>query len=111
MHMLRHLVRSDLHARVLVPKSILVSDAPIKATIGHYPIRCFGDKNGQCNLHYIDHKVAHLAHYREGCQQAVNKWCHLYLNSTVEDTAILRFKDELFSRVKQTLQDLKFFQD
>ena len=108
MHMLRHLVRSEIHAKTLLPKSFLRTAGPIKATIGHYPIRCFGNEETKCQLDYADVAMAHLAHYRDGCQKGVNEWCDAYTNSTVEDRAILKFKDKLVTRVKRTLRDLGF---
>ncbi len=76
MHMLRHLVRSELRAggdvspRHLVEKSVLRTSSPIKSVMAHYPSSCLG--RGRCKPLWVDRSLAHLAHYREGCQKSVN---------------------------------------
>ena len=108
MHMLRHLVRSKQHTRVMLPKTFLRTDSAIKLANCHFPFHCLGGNDSSCNVHYLDTELGHLAHYRDGCQDMVSKTCRSYLKDTVEDTAVLRFKDKLIARVQDALQDLQF---
>ncbi len=106
MHMLRHLVRSVRHTPMgSVPKSILKTDSYIRTTIGHYPAHCFGKKMKymRCPASFVNAEVAHMAHYREGCQTGVAKECESYTNETVVDAAVVRFKDRLVRNVERTL--------
>ncbi len=89
--MLRHLARSKKHA-FYVPKSIVrTTGGPVKSVGAHRPLRCFG--RGACKVKMVGPAFAHLAHYRDGCQLAVQKMnekCSDYLDRVVEDRAVLR---------------------
>lgn len=47
----------------------------------------------------------YLAHYRKTCQKGVRN-CAELVSETVEDTAVLRFKEEMVRRVGKTMGDL-----
>ncbi len=107
MHMLRHLVRSEKHTKAGVPKSIVKTGTSfIKTVMAHHPSSCLDGH--RCASHWVDPELAHMTHYREGCQLSQRKICHEYTDKTVEDLAILRFKDDLVERAEATLKSLNF---
>ncbi len=56
----------------------------------------------------MDVEVAHLAHYREGCQARFKDQCETFMRDTVEDLTILKYKGDLLQGVKKAMQDLGF---
>ena len=68
----------------------------------HIPLRCIGG----CQKVDIDPEIAHMAHYRDGCNRATRNTCGQYTKPVALDTAAFRFKEELIRRVgviKETL--------
>ena len=104
MHMLRHLVRSQKHTQHRVPKSIFKTHQYIKTVMAHHHSSCL--KGHKCPREYVDQNLAHMTHYRDGCQRAQAKQFDSYKNKTIEDFGILRFKEELLERVNKTLTDI-----
>ncbi len=107
MHMLRHLVRSQRHSRVQVPKSIYRTRGAAKTVIAHFHSSCLQGR--RCPQQFVSHWRAQMAHYREGCTPQLKKVCNSYKSRTAEDLSILRFKDELVERAGKTLEELDFF--
>ncbi len=107
-HMLLHLVRMSGHTGDDFMKSIVrVRDADVKTLGAHYPTSCAVPY--ECATLDADPELAHLAHYREGCQRGVSKaQCTTYASHTEEDSSIVRFKDELVARVEHTLGELSY---
>ncbi len=102
LHMTRHLLRSAVPTGGL-HKSITKTSAG-KTLYAHSPTSCLE----HCKSYRVNFdQEGYLAHYRKTCQGGVRD-CTKYTEQTVEDGTILRFKDALAARVKQTLRDLHF---
>ncbi len=87
----------------------------IKTTIGHRPSACLphqaaaaGSPGAECRQVWVSPAVAHLAHYRSGCQMRIEKTtlCREMLTKRTEDVAIWRFKEELIKRVANALANI-----
>ncbi len=101
MHMLRHVMRTDKRPHTLFKSIIKTGEG--KTMYSHYPTSCL---RGYCyNMAANPQTVGYMAHYRKTCQKAVPE-CANYLNQTVRDETLLRFKDRLVKRVSAALADL-----
>ncbi len=85
LHMLHHLVRTRNHTKSVTPKSILrTSGAWVQTTMAHGLSSCIGSvatlggNNGTvrrlgCPIVWVKEDLAHVAHYRDGCNFALQK--------------------------------------
>ncbi|XP_063854098.1 uncharacterized protein LOC135096507 isoform X2 [Scylla paramamosain] len=74
----------------------------------HYPISCL---KGGCSHEDMPTELVHLQHYRSGCKPELKKVCPLFLNHTVLEDSILRYKEPLVRGTVRTLRDLGFTLD
>lgn len=74
----------------------------------HYPIACL---EGGCSFENMPTDLVHLQHYRSDCKPELKKVCPSFLNNTVLEGSILRYKEPLVRRTVRALRDLGFTVD
>ena len=102
-HMLRHVYRSKNY---LKGKSF-ISTEEVKTVGMHRAFKCLDGHN--CNYNKVNENLAHVAHYRIGCQTMVGNatMClEKFRKDVVWDTTLWEFEDVLVPRCKNTYSEL-----
>ena len=102
-HMLRHVYRSKNY---LKGKSFIGTEN-VKIVGMHRPFKCLN--NQTCTFHEVDMAVAHVAHYRTGCQRMVGRNAEClehFRKELVWDTTLWEFVDVLVPRCINTYTQL-----
>ena len=100
MHMSRHVMRANHHPLSLSKSITRTSEA--KTLYSHYPTSCL---RGYCERCSVPTSLAFMAHYRAKCQRSIPD-CDNYMNHTVTDKTVLRWRDRLMARVLDTLDQV-----
>ena len=107
MHMLRHVYRSKTHSPFGKGVKSIHNTDHVKLVLQHYPFECL---DNQCyeSIVNVSVQVAHLHHYRQGCQRFTSeKECNEdYKKVVVKDTTLLKFKQQLLDQSIETLSQL-----
>jgi len=106
LHMLQHVYRSANYTKP--GQYVKCFHNPEKALIlhNHFPLGCLG---GVCTSYPVDTKLGHLQHYRSDCVTALKKSCVEFKKTSVKDTTIWRWKDQLISKTTSALLKMGFF--
>lgn len=106
MHLLTHVVRAFDYTPPGMFVKCFHSTAAVITLHNHYPLRC---QAARCKVLHIDTSLGHLQHYRHGCTLEVKNSCStLYMNNTVVDTTVWKYKERLISAVNLVLRKLGF---
>lgn len=107
MHMLQHVNRAPTYSK---PGSCIKSfhnPEHVLTIHNHLPISCL---SGYCDYFEIDTEDAQLQHYRVDCGNNLNQSdCDSLKKTTVRDTTIYKFKDQLILRTSLVLDALGFY--
>ena len=90
LHMLSHIYRSRNH--VNLSKSFMATEY-VKSVGSHFAANCI-DKE-KCDCQKVSSNIAHVHHYRTGCQRAVINCNETFQNDIVKDTTLWKFKQQL----------------
>ncbi|XP_022657968.1 uncharacterized protein LOC111248999 [Varroa destructor] len=106
MHMLQHVYRAKNFTKPGAYVKCFHDTQRVVSLHNHFPLNCFGS----CTTYSVPPEIAQMQHYRKDCVGPLQKSCESeFKSSTIRDTTIWRYKDELITRVTATLQKLDFF--
>ncbi|KAK2718444.1 uncharacterized protein LOC136037819 isoform X2 [Artemia franciscana] len=109
MHMLQHIHRSVNYTKPNQYVKCFHNPERVLTLHNHFPLSCL---EGQCTSYPVETDDAHLQHYRADCVTSLRKSCETeFKQNTTEDVNVWKYKDELISRVNETLRVLGFFKD
>ncbi len=109
LHMIQHTIRSRNSTGNTLYKSITRTTSNAKSIGAHVFSRCKNDKI--CRTQWVPETTAFLAHFRNGCQKMPKHIrCSDFTESLVQDSTILKYKDDLKREVEKTLLKLNFLQ-
>ena len=102
LHMLSHIYRSRNHATLV--KSFMATEY-VKSVGTHYAANCM--EKEKCDRQLVSSDIAHVHHYRTGCQRAVADVCNkTFRNDIVKDTSLWQFKQQLSFKCLKTINQL-----
>ena len=106
MHMLRHMYRSESYNKPKQNVKCFHNTDKVLILHNYFPLGCLGVP---CISYSVNTSLAHLQHYRNDCAKALKKSCDkLYKNTSVEDTTIWKYKEQLIEKSTETLLALGF---
>lgn len=106
LHMSRHVLRAAEFTKPGRYIKCFHDVSRVQALHNHYPFSCLSGY--PCNSFDISPYMAQLQHYRKDCHDIKMSSClQTFKNTTVLDTNIWRFKDDLMQAVSKDLDNLR----
>ena len=111
MHFLQNVYRSTNSSRSRAGSKSFQKSELVLTIHNHRAMHCIGREVGDANLLFFLEEDARLHHYRNGCVKFVysENECIDFINNTVKDTTLWKYKDELLSNINITLNALQSF--
>ena len=111
MHFLQNVYRSTNSSRSRAGSKSFQKSELVLTIHNHRAMHCIGREVGDANLLFFLEEDARLHHYRNGCVKFVysENECIDFINNTVKDTTLWKYKDELLSNINITLNALETF--
>ena len=107
MHMMQHVYRSSRYNPELYFTKAFHNPKLGLTMYNHLPTKCLPD--GKCVNYEVNVKLGKLHHYRKTCGPTLWDICQKYIDTTVEDTVIWKWKDRVVSGTQEALMQLGFF--
>ncbi|XP_045607858.2 uncharacterized protein [Procambarus clarkii] len=104
MHLMQHVYRAANYTKPGYYVKCFHDPQRVLTLHNHYPLSCLD----VCNTFDLPTSYAHLQHYRKHCVDDLGKSCTSFLNHTVLDKTIWRYKEPVIKNVLYALHHLGF---
>lgn len=108
MHFLQHVYRAFNYTKPGSYVKCFHDPQRVLTLHNHFPLSCL---EGGCSFENMPTELVHLQHYRSECKPELKKVCPSFLNHTVLEDSILRYKEPLVRGTVRALRELGFITD